>query len=354
MVMSLRHYFHLFLCISSLVEPYTLGNGKVISLASAGRRGVQAVQLITITLNEQQDAAELQKSLFEQLRQFIQQLHKKYLKELYQIHDDDGRVVISAVMPHFRLERDASPFYQMLSKCIADWMVNHLEPRLLQKYIAEEGEYEGAVVHEIMKYCNLVLNQEDGIDLDPEIGENWDRRKKLADAIREHLETHTWLNLDGLLTFRLHFYTEELRDIVQYAIDEYIMEQQYQEFIHLLKYFVLVQESKMPEVHILHRPGDQIEIWNERLEPIQISDLSSFVMETIDQDIRFEDMVISTLISAAPEKICIHTREPEMQMIKTIEQIFEERTQICTSCATCQPVLDNKQLDQPSDPIYNN
>lgn len=311
------------------------------------------VQLITITLNGQWDGTQLQESLYKHIRHCIQQIHKKYGKELYQLHHEDGRLVINANVPSFQLDRDAYPFYQTISKRIADWMVRELEPQLLRKYIAEEG-YEESVVKEIMKYCDLVLNQQDFPELDPEIGERWDRKKKLAASIREHIENNTWLNLDGMLTFRLSFYTEELQDIVHYAIDEYIMEQQYQEFIHLLKYFVLVQESKMPEVHILHRPGDQIEIWNEQREPIQISDLSSFVMETIDQDIRFEDMVISTLISVAPEKIHIHTREPDMQMIKTIEQIFEHRTEICTDCHICQPKLGSKRLDRQSDPIYNN
>lgn len=310
------------------------------------------MQLVTITLNGQWEETAGQNSLFEHITQCLEQIHTKYGKKLYLLHVEEGRLVIEANVPAFQLDRHAKPFYEKLGHHIANWIIAELEPQLLREYIVNEG-YDEAETDEIMKYCDLLLNQQDYTELDPLIEGRWNRKKKLANAVKEHIEMNTWLNIDGLFTFRLRFYTEELRDITHYAIDEYIMEQQYQEFIHLLKYFVLVQESKMPEVHIMYRPGDQVEIWDNKREPIEVSELNGLVMETIDKDIRFEDMVISTLISVAPEKIYIHTRDPDMQIIRTIEQIFEHRTEVCTDCSICQPLLGKKPLDPSTNPVYN-
>lgn len=311
------------------------------------------MQLVTITLNGQWKNTSVQQSLFTHMKHCIGQIHNKKGRELYKLHMDSERLVISANIPYFQLERDADCFYQALSKQVATWIIRELEPCLLRDYIAKEG-YDEAHTEEIMKYCQLVLYQQQFPELDTNTDKRWDRKKKIEAVILEHVRCNTWLNLDGMLIFRLHFYTEELQDVVHYAIDEYIMEQQYQDFIHLLKYFVLVQESKMQEVHLLHRPDDQIEICNQKKEPIQVSEVNSFVMETIDQDIRLEDMIVSTLITIAPEKIYIHTQEPEVQVIKTIEQIFENRTEICTDCHWCRSMLKTKSLDRQNDPIYNN
>ena len=55
------------------------------------------------------------------------------------------------------------------------------------------------------------------------------------------------------MTFRLQSYEQELREMAEYAVDEFMLDQQYEEFVSLLKYFVYFQEPKMPLVHVIHK-----------------------------------------------------------------------------------------------------
>ncbi len=130
---------------------------------------------------------------------------------------------------------------------------------------------------------------------------------------------------------------EELHEVIDYAVDEFLMERQYQEFISLLKYFVYIQEAKTPAAHLMHKGGSEFTILNDQLQPIDANQFdSSFSIELLDKDINFEDMIVSTLITVSPEQIYIHTREPDVQIISTISQIFLKT--VSRSVRTAVPV----------------
>ena len=85
-------------------------------------------------------------------------------------------------------------------------------------------------------------------------GDFWQsRRRKLSEGIYQCLNEAPELNLDGFMTFRLQSYEQELREMAEYAVDEFMLDQQYEEFVSLLKYFVYFQEPKMPLVHVIHK-----------------------------------------------------------------------------------------------------
>ena len=149
-----------------------------------------------------------------------------------------------------------------------------------------------------------------------------------------------------MVRFRLLRYTEHLRGIVEYAIDEYTADKQYEEFISLLKYFVYIQEAKIPAAHLIHRGAHQFDLLNEKMEPIETKQLDQFVVEMIDKEINYEDMIVSTLITVSPQHVYIHTRNPDMQVIRTIQQIFEDRAAVCTSCPLCRPLLGDYKKRQ--------
>jgi hypothetical protein len=50
--------------------------------------------------------------------------------------------------------------------------------------------------------------------------------------------------LDGFLSFRLKEYRGRLAEVVDKAVDEYMMDMEYKEFIRVLRYFVDVQEAQ--------------------------------------------------------------------------------------------------------------
>ncbi|PYI57434.1 putative sporulation protein YtxC [Paenibacillus flagellatus] len=250
-----------------------------------------------------------------------------------------------AALPEFQLNVSGTPVIRSAAETVAAYVLDEMERKLLRDIVVGQYHYDDeAEVASIEQYCRQVLNQpEPSADM-PKPRQR--RQNKIADALTAYLEEHNGLNLIGFIRFRLADYMNELCEVAEYAIDEYIMDQQYQEFISLLKYFVYIQETKIPVAHLMHRGGNEFTMYNDQMKPIDTDQFEGFTVELLDKEINFEDMIVSTLISVSPQQIVIHTREPEEQVIKTILQIFENRARVCTYCKVCGTVLTGKNKDQ--------
>lgn len=224
---------------------------------------------------------------------------------------------------------------------IASYVVDYKEKAILQRKIAKEkdigSEREANVV---LDYCLQLMEPDtDGLNKEPGHG-RLRRVSLLALDILDEWNRDTALHLDGFLRFRLRRYADELQEVMEYALDEYLMDQQYKEFISLLKYFVYIQDSKIPEAHLMHKGGHEFILMNERMEPINTEELDvTFKVEFLDKDFSFEDLIVSTLITIAPKRVYVHTREPDLPLIHTIMQVFEDRAEICDCCRHCKPFL---------------
>lgn len=261
------------------------------------------------------------------------------------------RVEVSAVMPAFRLQADGHALYEAAAGAIADYLLAEEEQRLLRRMIRHEFHYkQDEETDSILSYCSQMLGERsDSAAVKSDKSEAYLRRKnKLIALLTEYIEEYTELNLDGFLRFRAPDYLNELREVVEYAIDEFVMDRQYREFISLLQYFVYIQEAKVPFVHLIHKGGSEFMLFGEHLEKIETNDTDAVVtVETLEKDMNFEDMIVSTLITVSPQQIYIHTREPDLQVIKTIRQIFENRVELCGYCRLCQ------NLDRSTAAEYN-
>jgi putative sporulation protein YtxC len=234
---------------------------------------------------------------------------------------------------------------EILARSLADYIISQRELDLLRRLICDEFSYQNEHdINKIIRYCNQMLNNEDDSLYVADHGKNR-RALTISNEIKQYFKKNNDFNLEGFLGFRLKEYKEELREVVEYAVDEFIMDKQYQEFIALLKYFVFIQEAKIPVVHLMHKGGHEFVLFNEQMTPMDMKATEdSFKIEILDQEFNFEDLVVSTLISIAPQEIYIHTREPEIQVIQTIVQIFENRVQICEYCRQCKPILGERMI----------
>ena len=232
-------------------------------------------------------------------------------------HSDFMEWLCEGIFPEFQLSVHADDIYKRTARVIGETVIELMEPELIRHFIQKDYGYtDTAEIDRVYTYCQT--NTAAPVY----------RLDKLTSDIYPYLCEHTDINIAGLLRFRLQSYTDELREVIEYSIDEYVLDQQYMEFISLLKYFVHVQEPKIPTVHLMHKQGD-IYLLDEQMQPLQKQN------EHQNQDEQAEDLVVSTLISTAPEKIIIHTRNPDFQVIRTLQQIFEDRTELCLNCTLC-------------------
>jgi len=253
------------------------------------------------------------------------------------IEMDAHRTIVSHLTEFTVSSQDHHALRYAVAEATAQYIMEFLEKDVVRNLISRDYGYdEPDELASIEAYC---WHNSDPLE-DPDLHIGFDHRKaKIHDELVQYLKHVHLLNVEGMVRFRLHRYTDQLRDIVEYAIDEYTADKQYEEFISLLKYFVYIQEAKIPAAHLIHKGGHEFSLLNERMEPIETKQLDQFVVEMIDKEINYEDMIVSTLITVSPQNVYIHTRNPEMQVIKTIRQIFEDRASVCTNCPRCRPLL---------------
>ena len=98
-----------------------------------------------------------------------------------------------------------------------------------------------------------------------------------------------------------------MKKAVEYAIDEYVIEKEYLEFIQLLKHFV---DSQKPSLEILHvgiTPQGKFHLYNNDGVKVTHKFLEDYQLDNV-HELGYEDLLISALIAVAPRQITLHIR----------------------------------------------
>lgn len=227
---------------------------------------------------------------------------------------------------------------QIAAEAIAALIVQHLEPQLLNRLIdrrvIDMGDEE---LHEVRKIGIRMLHGSG------EAGAGRLKAARQAGIIRRVaalLREQPQLDVNGFFRFRLPDYRTDVAEAVDAALEEFVADRQYREFIALLKAFVYFQDVKIPGANLIHCGDNRYAMLDHRMQPLERSGSQEVTVEEVDRALNYEDMIVSTLISASPRHIMIHTREPDTLSIRTIRHIFEGRTTLCTECNLCRPLLD--------------
>ncbi|MGE5588201.1 MAG: sporulation protein YtxC [Clostridia bacterium] len=161
------------------------------------------------------------------------------------------------------------------------------------------------------------------------------RRNEVLFKVLDYLDTASCLVLDGFVRFRLKWFVEELREAADAAVDDYMIEREYNEFIRLLKYFVDVQEPRIDEVHVVTRPGGLFRLLDSAGKVVDNDYLEGVAPDLVDVEVDYEDLLISALISVSPRKIVLHLGRGE-GVGDTIRRVFEGRVSVCPGCRLCE------------------
>ena len=230
-----------------------------------------------------------------------------------------------------------------LSNIITDFLMNEVTKtyiyRMARERCQEFGEEGfGAVLQSSYSYLNNLHEEGD-------IGKTLTRHNRILNEVSQYLENNYQLNLDGFFRFRLKDYYHELTESVEKAVNNFVMEKEYREFLRLLRYFVEVQEPKIEEVHVLFQTKQDFFILDEHFQPIKPGQLEG-ILAQLDQEVEYEDWLLSALITIAPRRIVLHIVAP-VEMVETIISVFENRTVICEGCQLCSETSICEHLNQP-------
>lgn len=230
-----------------------------------------------------------------------------------------------------------------LSYALSRFLIDLKKEEILRRIITKRYSFSDPHDYEAVEKlsCKLLETGIDGVHTRESL------INKIKASISHYLESNPCLHLDGFMRFRMRNYEEKLKEIVDYAVEEYLLDQQYEEFISLLQNFVYFQESLTPLVHLMHKKDHEFSILNERFTPIKAPAISGMVAHMADQELEMEDVVVSTLIALSPDRVLIHTLEPDALIISTIRRIFGDRVEICSDCPQCSLFHhENRRRDQ--------
>lgn len=219
-----------------------------------------------------------------------------------------------------------------VAQMLAEHIVAHEEKSLIRKIVNQNYYYFGELERAAIYDNALKLLDDPG---GGEFGYT-DRRNRILAKLKEYFDIHHELVLDGFLSFRLKDYRARLTEIVDKAVDEYMLDMEYKEFIRVLRYFVDVQEAQVDEVHIVLGDGDTFKIRDARGRNIHNQYLESLMIR--NEEINYEDMLISALITIAPQNIMLHFSSElgkTHSAVETIQSVFAGRVSICRGCSLC-------------------
>lgn len=202
------------------------------------------------------------------------------------------------------------------------------------------ADWEKTWIHKLLcKQLSPALRAEKN-ELAQSLYQKCSTKRRWLYALIQHLDTYlseeNCLALDGYLYFRFPEYRSWIEKKIGEVIDEYVLEKEYREFIQLLRYFIAVQPAKYALIHVVHREKNQFQLFREDGFPLQYNEMDQSLQEMSELRFSHEDLMMSALLSTAPERIIVHTKFPEKNVIQTLLQIFAERITLCSGCQTCE------------------
>lgn len=245
------------------------------------------------------------------------------------------------VIIHY-LSNDYSYFFSKISTLLTFLIIDEFEDLLMKRNIHKNYFYfDSLEKNKILKNCYNLLSDE---------YYKWFDKKfeVLYNSIYEFITNHKVLLLDGFINFRLQKYNTILDDIVSEAVNNYIIEKEYMEFISLLKLYINSQSHHCNIVHLIYKTSESI-LLDENKDLILNSDDVFNAKYLSDISFSSNDYTLNSLLTLLPKKIYIHLIDNTLdEFINTLQLIFENRISICLNCDICKLYRYNKN------PISNN
>lgn len=166
------------------------------------------------------------------------------------------------------------------------------------------------------------------------------RKKIIYNKVYSCLHHYDEFVLEGFLRFRLKDYSQQLLDVINQTVDEFIVDKEYNEFIGLLKYFVKLQEPQLNEINIIVDGKGCYTLRDNNNSLVHYANITGMLEEVQNRDLTPDDLLVSTLITLSPQKIVLHGSDniKNKELFETIKNVFEERFIICMGCKICSAI----------------
>ncbi len=223
-----------------------------------------------------------------------------------------------------------------VSNGLADYIIEQYEEKLILRIINSNYCYFNTIEKkEILRLALLIIKNDDKNFLSSLYQIR--RRNIIIRKLIEYFESSEKVILDGFVNFRLKDYMKDLEEIVDKAVDDFLTEREYKEFIRLLRYFVDIQEPKFNVIHVLVGYDSKYILLDENKREITNECIQEFMNDIPEGEINYDDLLVSSLITMAPKKVVIHSAKSfrNKELLETIKNVFWGKSIICPDCELC-------------------
>lgn len=215
-----------------------------------------------------------------------------------------------------------------VADAVSELLVGQMQQELVTKILRHN--YKGFTPQEREK---IIARSIEILNLDSETKQEDTRRKRqrrnlVYARLLECLDGRPQIVLEGFVRFRLKEYYRELKLAVDLAVEEHMADLEYQDFISLLRSFVDIQPPQFELLHVTYKGSKYLLLDGHGEE------LATEFLEEPLPGMEEEDLLLSNLITLAPQAIVLHF-SPEDEIAQTIIQVFEEHVAICQGCNLC-------------------
>ena len=232
------------------------------------------------------------------------------------------------IIVHYNGKNEDIFIYKMsniLTQCILKFYENNNIKRIIN---TDYFYFEPNEKKIIFNNCLELLNSKDTIEYE-------NRKEKIFICVYEYVKENKFFILDGFVNFRLFEYTSLLEELVDIAVNKFVIDKEYKEFIELLQNYIATQKSKSNIIHLIYTESNPI-LLDENQNVLAYN--SEMKQPKYLSDISFssKDYCLNALLNLLPKKIIVHELIEEDEFVETLKLIFGNRLIVCKECNICK------------------
>ncbi|MGE7600926.1 sporulation protein YtxC [Peribacillus sp. NPDC097675] len=241
---------------------------------------------------------------FEPYIEFLPQ--QGLLVDMTGLEDEKWLTLLSEVFHSFLLEEKTLPVLKQI---------------IVSKFFYKEQEEIDAILEIALSIIEGEKSEGGGVLFCKE-------KQSIQDGLKSIVAGKVSFSFDAFTTFRLRSFRHALEKYAGLAIDEYKLEQDYQNFIAMLRDRLHEQKSKLSRLHLVYHDGFQF--YDHELGRLDRRKLTSMIDRKLLADSSFflDTVIWAPLLSIAPTSLYIYTDNKEEGLIQTMTRIFEERATV--------------------------
>ena len=221
-------------------------------------------------------------------------------------------------------------FINKISEILSYLVIDELEDTILKKLLLKNYFYFNSIErNKIIEICSSIF-----ID---DFNDFFIRKYNcLVSIFSSYLNKNKSIVLNGFINFRLQPYFGILENGIDKAVNAFLIEREYSEFVSLLKLYINSQNDTCNMVHLVYFRNNSI-LLDEHKNVINVSDDIFKAKFLSDINFSANDYVLNGLLTLIPKKIYIHLVENYIdEFIETLGLIFENRVEYCNDCNICK------------------